>query len=179
MPGVPKVATMSCSWDEVTRPDAVTVAMPGTTRSAAGFGGPAYPTRGTKPLRKSANSRAMEALAGALGQTLLRSLTRWVDRQPHLEQNNVLPLLRDQMVCELMAERARQGRLRRLTSHLAILQHAQHATKPPGICTMSCFVFLRAPERALGLEGLDRLSGDASYCPLLICTKIRPMYFPK
>ena len=131
-------------------------------------------------MRKSANSRAVEALAGALGQTLLRSFTRWVDRQPHLAQNNVLPLLRDQRVCERMAERVRQGRLSRLTSHLAILQHAQHATKPPGICTISCFeFFLAVPELALGLEGLARLSGDASYCPLLICTKIRPMYFPK
>ena len=83
------------------------------------------------------------------------------------------------MVCELMAERLRQGRLRRFTSHLAILQHAQHATKPPGICTISCFEFFGVLVLALGTEGLARLLGDASYCPLLICTKILPMYLPK
>ena len=83
------------------------------------------------------------------------------------------------MVCELMADRLRQGRLRRFTSHLAILQQAQHATKPPGICTMSCFEFVGVLGLALTTEGLARLSGDASYGPLLICTKILPMYFPK
>ena len=101
-------------------------------RECAGIGGP-EDTRApyAMPALSFDSVVAVAGDAGAPGQLRLRSLILAEERAPHRAQNRVLPSLRDQMVCERMVPPLVQGRLQRLASLRAALQHSQHVTTLP------------------------------------------------